>query len=106
MALVRLRRLPCPSSEVSSPSAGPCKFDTWSVSVIHDAQAAKYVSDLFRDINQRLLESLDNVESACTAEEFHTYKRRVATLSYSTFEQILVPIYREHPSLKPPELEI
>lgn len=79
---------------------------TGSVSVIDNAQAAKYVSELFLDINERLTESVDKIEGACTPEEFQTYRRRVGTLVYSTFEQILVPIYRKHPSLKPPNLEI
>jgi hypothetical protein len=74
--------------------------------VIENAEAAKYVSDLFLDINTRLLQSVDKIEGACTPDELHTYRRRVATLSYSTYEQILVPIYRKHPDLKPPELEI
>ena len=74
--------------------------------MIENAQAAKYVSELFRDINERLMQSVDKIEGACTPEEFQTYHRRVGTLVYSTYEQILVPLYKKHPDLKPPNLEI
>jgi hypothetical protein len=74
--------------------------------VIENPQAAKHVSELFQDINERLMGSADKIESSCTPEEVQTYRRRVGTLVYSAFEQILVPIYKKHPDLKPPNLEI
>ena len=74
--------------------------------MINDIQTAKYVSELFLEINERLTESVDKIENSCSSEEFETYRRRVGTLVYSTFEQILIPIYKKHPSLKPPDLEM
>jgi hypothetical protein len=74
--------------------------------MIQNAEAAKYVSDLFLDINERLGLSLEKIEAACTPEEFQTYKRRLGTILYSTCEEILLPIYRKHPKLKPPAFEI
>ena len=74
--------------------------------MINDIQMASRVSELFLNINEQLTQSIHEVEDASTHEEFENYRRRVGTLIYSTFEQILIPIYRRHPSLKPPELEI
>jgi len=74
--------------------------------MIADANTAKYVSDLLLDINGQLNESIERVQEASTAEEFANYRRRVGTLINSIFEEVLEPIYRKHPNLKPPELEM
>jgi hypothetical protein len=74
--------------------------------MINDLKTAKYVSDLVSGVNAQLADSVQNVRNASAPEEFEVYQRRVGTLVYSIFEQILVPIYKKHPSLKPPELEI
>ncbi|MGC2530081.1 MAG: hypothetical protein WA639_20225 [Candidatus Acidiferrum sp.] len=74
--------------------------------MIADANTAKYVSDLLLDINGQLNESIERVQEASTPEEFANYRRRVGTLINSIFEEVLEPIYRKHPNLKPPELEV
>jgi len=74
--------------------------------VLDNVETAKYVSELLLDINGRLNESIERVQDTCSAEDFLEYRRRVGTLIYSVFEQILDPIYIKHPGLKPPELEI
>jgi len=67
---------------------------------------AKYVSDLLLGINGQLNESLAKVKDGSSAEEFIAYRRSVARLINSIFEEILEPIYAKHPVLKPPDLEM
>jgi hypothetical protein len=74
--------------------------------VFENTETAKYVSDLLLEINGRLSESIERVQETSAPDEFATYHRRVGTLVYSVFEQILVPIYIKHPELKPPNLEL
>jgi hypothetical protein len=76
------------------------------VLVLENVETAKHVSELLLEINERLSESIGKVQDSCSPEEFLIYRRRVGTLVYSIFEQILDPIYIKHPGLKPPELEI
>jgi hypothetical protein len=74
--------------------------------VIENPDIARYVSDLLLDVNGRLIESIEKVEQNCSADELVLYRRRVGKLVNAVFEAILEPIYREHPDLKPPELEM
>jgi len=74
--------------------------------VIDNLKTAKYISELFLDINGRLNESIERVQGTSTPAEFASYRRRVGTLINSIFEEILEPIYIKHPEVKPPELEI
>jgi hypothetical protein len=74
--------------------------------MIKNSEIAKDVSDLFLDFNGRLNESVEKVGQSCSAEEFASYRRRAAKLINAVFEAILEPIYREHPDLKPPDLEM
>ena len=74
--------------------------------MIDDLKTANYVSDLFLDVNGRLNESIAKVQGSCSPADFEDYKRRVGRLINSIFEDILEPIYRKHPDLKPSELEL
>jgi hypothetical protein len=74
--------------------------------MFQNSESAKYISEMFLAINGQLNESVEAVESSCTTDEFLVYRRRVGVLINSVFETILVPLYREHPELKPDGLEI
>jgi hypothetical protein len=74
--------------------------------VLNNLGTAKYVSELLLEINGRLNESLEKVESTCGPEDFAAYRRRVGVLVNSIFEEFLEPIYIDHPELKPPELKM
>ena len=73
--------------------------------MLGNLEAARYVSELFLEMNGRLNESIETVQNTCAPEEASAYRRRIGTLVNSVFEEILEPIYAEHPQLKPPELE-
>jgi hypothetical protein len=73
--------------------------------VIEDPAVAKSVNGLLLEINGRLNESISNVEQNCSPAEFALYRRRVGKIIDAIFEVILEPIYSQHPTLKPPDLE-
>ena len=74
--------------------------------IIKDPEIAGYVSNLLLNINQQLIGSLERVSGGCPEEEHLAYKRNVARLVNVIFEHFLEPIYQQHPSLKPPDLDM
>ena len=78
-------------------------FIPWEHTLIEDPETAKYVSNLFLSINDQMDESIRSVENRISAEEYKAYKRGIGYVMYEVFEKILEPLYKQHPSLKPPE---
>jgi hypothetical protein len=74
--------------------------------LIEDPKTAKYVMELFLNINDQMDQSVVTVAKETTAEECKAYKRGVGYVMYEVFEKIIVPICKQHPSLKPPGLEL
>ena len=50
-------------------------------------------------------ESIRAVEKRTSAEELKAFKRSVGHVMYEVFEQVVEPICKRHPSLRPPEME-
>jgi len=73
--------------------------------LIEDRETAKYVLQLFLDINNQMDKSIVVVESKVSPAEFKTYKNGVGYVMFEVFERIIVPLCERHPSLKPPEME-
>ena len=74
--------------------------------MIEDPKTAKYVLELFLNINGQMDQSVVTVAKETSAEECKAYKRGVGYVMYEVFEKIIVPICKRHPSLKPPGLEL
>ena len=74
--------------------------------MIKDLATARGISEDLLRVNDLLDESVARATRGCSTEELRAYKKWVGRTLCSVFEEILVPIYREHPELKPPELEI
>ena len=70
--------------------------------MIRDKEMASTVSSVMLDITARLNHSLAGVQSQCSAEEFSEYRERVARIMGEILD-VLNPIYREHPCIKPDE---
>jgi hypothetical protein len=70
---------------------------------ISDATAAREVSTMMLEFGSRLEQSTELVHSSCSVEEWKAYKRAAATIYADMFIYVLEPLYKEHPSLKPPE---
>jgi hypothetical protein len=59
----------------------------------------------FRDIAARLDASVDLVKSRCSAEEFDVYRMAVGKVMADIFVEVMNPLYRQHPDLKPAGLD-
>ncbi len=69
-------------------------------------ETAKYVLQIFLNINDQMHESLRAVENRTSPEEYKAFRRGVGHVTYEVFEQIVEPICKQHPSLRPPEMEV
>jgi hypothetical protein len=73
--------------------------------LIEDRETAKYVLQLFLEINNQMDKSIDAIENKGSPAEFKTYKNGIGYVRFEVFERIIVPLCERHPSLKPPEME-
>ena len=74
--------------------------------MIEDPKTAKYVMELFLNINDQMDQSIATVAKEPSAEECKAYKRGVGCVMCEVFEKIIEPLCKRHPSLKPPGLEL
>jgi hypothetical protein len=72
--------------------------------MIRDPALARQISDLMIDIGGRLDRSVQTVKEQCSPQEFEIYRRAVGGIMGEMLE-VLNPLYEEHPSLKPPQME-
>ena len=73
--------------------------------MIDNEAAAKHVSELLLEINNRLIETIRTVDQSSSAEQSLLYKKGIGKIVNAIFEVILEPIYEKHPDLKPPGLQ-
>jgi hypothetical protein len=71
--------------------------------MISDPIAAKHISDAMREIFHTLDESYQQVEQTGTPDDVAAYKRAIGRILTPVFVEVLNPLYREHPGLKPPD---
>jgi hypothetical protein len=69
--------------------------------VISDVNAATKISKLVLEANGLLNEAIATAQEGAANDEFLEYRRRTGFIMYSIFEQLLDPIYRKHPQIKP-----
>jgi hypothetical protein len=67
--------------------------------------AAKYALQVFLNINGKMDDSIQAVESQPSAEVLKSFKRGASRVMYEVFERTVEPICKRHPSLRPPEME-
>lgn len=65
---------------------------------------AQSIVDLVFDYGGKLNDSMLLVRESATEQEFGDYRRAVGNVLASAFENILDPIFAEHPDLKPDQL--
>ena len=73
--------------------------------MFENPETAKYVLQVFLNINDQMDDSIRAVEKRTSAEELKAFKLGVGHVMYEVFEQIVEPIFKRHPSLRPPEME-
>ena len=74
--------------------------------MIEDRETAKYVIQFFLDINNQMDKSMVAIENKVSPAEFKAYKNGISAVMFEVFERIIAPLYKKHPLLKPPEMEI
>jgi hypothetical protein len=74
--------------------------------LFENPETAKYVLEMFLNINGQMNESIEIVQNAISPEELKSFKRGVGHVMYEVFDKIVEPICKRHPSLRPPEMEV
>ena len=72
--------------------------------MIQDQLVATKISELMLDIGKRLDASILMVMENCSPQEFNEYRAIVGRLLGDILLGVLNPLYSQHPSLKPSEL--
>ena len=71
--------------------------------MIRDDAIAKSTLDLMSKAHALLMDSLKLVEKKCSEEEYKEFQSGMAHVLGRLFFLLMEPIYREHPSLAPPD---
>ena len=69
--------------------------------MIHDIDVARHISDLMIELTQKIEESIHLVKDQCSEDEFKRYRLAAAYVLGYAYTDVMVPLYQEHPSLKP-----
>jgi len=70
--------------------------------MILDERIAKEVADLMYHVAGQVEASIGIVRDGCGPEELLAYKRAVGRVIYALYEDVLEPLYKKHPTLRPP----
>lgn len=68
-------------------------------------EVAETINQLMLEYGAKLNESVRLVMESSSAAELEGYRAAVGQIMGTMLLDIMEPIYREHPDLKPPELE-
>lgn len=66
---------------------------------------AREISSLMLEFYARLNASLKLVQQRCTQEEFTEYRRAIGLIMGEMTTEVMMPLYRQHPELEPPEFK-
>jgi type II secretory pathway component PulF len=70
-----------------------------------DKAIAKQISALMLEYGAKLDESISLVMAHCTEDELKRYRQSVGHILGYMLLEIMNPLYKEYPDLKPPELK-
>ena len=73
--------------------------------MISDSIFAKRCADLVLEYSARLDQSLADAQKLIPEPEFQAYRRAVGAVMAEGLNQVLNPIYRQHPGIKPNGLD-
>ena len=73
--------------------------------MITDKTIARELSDMALDMAAKLDASVARVQEACSEKEPHAYRRAVGVIMDELLVQIMGPIYKIHPAIRPKELK-
>lgn len=70
--------------------------------MITNGKIAEQVRDAMLNVNERLENSLKQVEQKCPPGEHAQYKKAIGKIVSCIVFDILEPLYKQNPALKPP----
>jgi hypothetical protein len=70
--------------------------------MISDPNTAKYVGELMLQFLLDMEKSLDVVKKSSASDESLMYVKAVGNVSFRVVNDVLEPLYAQHPELKPP----
>jgi hypothetical protein len=71
--------------------------------MIHDKDMAARLLHMITSPTDELVDSIEEVRQRCSEDEFKAYSKGPAYVVGYAYTDLMVPIYEEHPELKPPE---
>jgi hypothetical protein len=74
-------------------------------SMISDRSTADKINTLMHEFSARLDTSLLEVMDSCPDSEFKEYRFAIGKIMGDMLLDVMNPIYKQHPSLKPKELQ-
>lgn len=72
--------------------------------MIENEGIAKQISNLMLEFGARLNESVLLVKNGCSEEGLNVYRRAIGEVMGYMLTEIMNPLYKRHPTLKPKEL--
>jgi hypothetical protein len=69
--------------------------------MISNSNSAKEINQLMLDIFRRVDESVALVRKTCSAEEAASYSKAAGRVAAAIMMDVLEPLYKNHPTLKP-----
>ena len=73
--------------------------------MITEPQTAKQISDVMKDIFNRLAESCNTVKERCSSDEYAAYMKATSRLASAIVFDVMEPLYDKDPNLKPENWE-
>ncbi len=74
--------------------------------MLSNRATAARVSAMALEVGKRLDESVALVHQTASPEEFERYRSAIAGIMGNLLLEIMNPIYEQHPTLRPAELEL
>jgi len=71
--------------------------------MITDSQSANKISELMLDVFSRIGQSAKSVRRDCPKDEAEKYLLAISKVAGAIVLDVLEPLYKEHPDLKPPD---
>jgi hypothetical protein len=72
--------------------------------MIEQKEVAKEVSNLMLDFGSKLDASVALVKERCSVAELEAYRQAVGKIMGEMLLEVMNPLYRKHPDLKPKEM--
>ena len=74
--------------------------------MIKNKRVAEQICKLMLETGARIDDSIEQVKNQCSEKEFQSYRKAAGKVMGEILLEILNPVFKEHPELKPKELYV